>query len=100
MSANAIAELQQLLDREHAKVLRLEEKVRMQRHELEWHNKALRERNLQLDAMHWVWCDGPCKGGIHRWTEAKLTEELVAEAERNTRRLRTKLNSMKAKGRL
>lgn len=47
-----------------------------------------RERNLELDALHYVWCDGGCDGGVHRWTEDKITEELVLAAERNTWRLR------------
>src|ERR1700679_516098 len=42
----------------------------------------------QLDALHMVWCSGSCRGGVHRWTDEKVTGELVAIAERNTQRLR------------
>jgi len=45
-------------------------------------------RNRQLDALHYVWCDGGCKTGVHRWSGVPLTEEIVLEAEANTRRLR------------
>lgn len=48
------------------------------------------ERNRQLDALHFVWCDGGCSSGVHRYTDSgPLTEEVVASAERNTRRMRT-----------
>ena len=46
------------------------------------------KRNLELDALHYVWCDGGCEGGTHRWDGGKVTEEIVQAAERNTRRLR------------
>lgn len=54
-------------------------------------NNAL--RNKQLDALHFVWCNGGCRGGVHRWSENNVTEELVLEAERNTARLRTWLKN-------
>lgn len=56
-------------------------------------------RNRQLDALHLVWCDGGCGGGVHRYCGSKedITEELVAEAERNTRRLRSWLVNRTAK---
>lgn len=54
-------------------------------------------RNLQLDALHFVWCNGGCPTGVHRHTDAPVTEELVAEAERNTSRLRTWWENFKAK---
>ncbi len=50
-------------------------------------------RNKQLDALHFVWCNGGCSGGVHRWSENNVTEELVLEAERNTARLRTWLKN-------
>ena len=46
------------------------------------------ERNVSLDALRFVWCDGGCRSGVHRFTHGELTEEIVIEAERNTRRLR------------
>lgn len=45
-------------------------------------------KNRELDALHLVWCDGACPGGVHRWSDLIVTEELVAAAERNTKRLR------------
>jgi hypothetical protein len=45
-------------------------------------------KNRELDALHMVWCDGGCAGGVHRWTDVKVTRELVETAERNTRRLK------------
>ena len=61
------------------------------RRELRWLHENNRERNLELDALHYVWCDGGCRGGVHRWPcegRAEITEELVSLAERNTSRLR------------
>lgn len=53
--------------------------------------EALHNKNLELDAMHYVWCDGGCYGGIHRWshTPGEISEELVSRAEANVKRLRT-----------
>lgn len=58
-------------------------------------NNAL--RNKQLDALHFVWCNGGCSGGVHRWSENNVTEELVLEAERNTARLRTWLENKQSR---
>lgn len=53
-------------------------------------------KNLRLDAMAWVWCDGTCKGGVFRHDHSReLTEELVLIAERNVARLRHKLHNLK-----
>lgn len=51
---------------------------------------ALERKNRELDALHIVWCDGGCPGGVHRYQDADVlvTEELVKLAERNTERLR------------
>jgi len=49
---------------------------------------AIHRKNLQLSALYYVWCNGGCScmdGGFR----GEVTEELVAEAERNTGRLRT-----------
>ncbi len=45
------------------------------------------QRNLELDALHYVWCDGGCPGGTHRWAKNDLTAETVRFAVRNTQRL-------------
>jgi len=49
---------------------------------------ALERKNRELDALHYVWCDGGGATGTHRWTVQNITEEVVKEAERNTDRLR------------
>lgn len=69
-------------------IQQLEGKLRTLKRQVGWLQQALRERNVSLDAMHYVWCDGGCKGGTHRFTPGPITEEVVAEAERNTKRLR------------
>ena len=49
-------------------------------------------RNVALDALHFVWCDGGCNGGVHRYDGAgptAITLELVESAVRNTQRLVT-----------
>lgn len=65
------------------------EKVENQARHLGAQDAALARKNVALDALHYVWCDGGCAGGVHRYGEhPPLTEEIVAEAERNARRLR------------
>ena len=49
---------------------------------------VLERKNRELDALHYVWCDGGCPRGVHRWDDVLITRELVEAAERNTRRLR------------
>jgi hypothetical protein len=56
---------------------------------------AAERRNRDLDALHLVWCDGGCSSGVHRWSDGKITEELVQAAERNTQRLRRWYNAVK-----
>lgn len=51
-------------------------------------NDKLHRKNVKLDALHFVWCDGGCASGVHRFDHGELTEEIVAEAERNALRLR------------
>lgn len=67
---------------------RLREKVRMQASSIRQMQLVLERKNRELDALHLVWCDGGCPGGVHRWVDEKTTRELVEAAERNTRRLR------------
>lgn len=49
----------------------------------------LHEKNLELDALHYVWCSGGCAGGVHRYSDQgeKLTAEIVGRAVSNARRL-------------
>ena len=60
------------------------------RREIDHMRQVLERKNRQLDALHLVWCDGGCPGGVHRYQDEDVlvTEELVAAAERNTERLR------------
>jgi hypothetical protein len=71
------------------RIFSLEEKVRRQAHEIREMQLALERKNRELDALHYVWCDGGCERGIHRWSDALVTRDLVRTAERNTRRLRS-----------
>jgi hypothetical protein len=49
-----------------------------------------RLRNLELDALHYVWCDGGCRYGVHRFGEhPPLTADIVAAAERSVNRLKS-----------
>jgi hypothetical protein len=51
-------------------------------------NRNNHERNVALDALHYVWCSGGCEGGVHRFGDRPpLTEEIVHSALYNTRRL-------------
>lgn len=68
-----------------------------QSRELAHLNDVLARKNRELDALHYVWCSGACEGGTHRYG-GELTEEIVVEAERNTRRLRERWDAL-AKGR-
>lgn len=68
---------------------RLKDKNRHQARQITLLQESLRARNLDLDAMHFVWCDGGCPGGVHRFhTDLVLTEDMVERAERNAKRLR------------
>lgn len=46
------------------------------------------EKNLKLDALHYVWCSGGCEGGVHRWVPGKVTKDIVDQAERSVARLK------------
>ena len=58
---------------------------------------AVHRKTVELDALHMVWCDGGCPSGVHRYQDEDVlvTEEMVALAERNTRRLRSWFNTVK-----
>ena len=65
--------------------------------QINYKDNSLHEKNLKLDAMHYVWCNGGCDSGVHRWFKEELTEEIVKEAESNTARLRTWFRNYKHK---
>lgn len=54
---------------------------------------ALQRKNRELDALHYVWCDGGCEYGAHRWSPQSINEETVLTAELNTKRLRAWWNN-------
>ena len=45
-----------------------------------------RQRNLEMDALHYVWCDGDYMA-VHRWSEGEITQAIVDLAKHNTARL-------------
>lgn len=59
--------------------------------------EQLHHKNMQLDALHMVWCDGGCPSGVHRYQDqdVPITEEMVVMAERNTKRLRHWFDTVK-----
>ncbi len=67
----------------------LERKLKRVKEELTYLECKLHIKNKELDAMHYVWCDGGCETGTHRWVKELITEDIVKRAERNTRRLRS-----------
>lgn len=73
-----------------AENIRLVEQVRKLKKEFTEARKNNEERNRELDALHYIWCNGGCHGGAHRYCGSPddITEEIVAAAERNTTRLR------------
>lgn len=68
-------------------------KIRSQRDEIRRLNECLRIKNIELDALHYVWCTGGCKTGQHRWCSGVVTEDEMALAERNVLRLRTRYDN-------
>lgn len=75
---------------------RLKEKNRQQARQLTQMQACLGQKNLELDALHFVWCDGGCSGGVHRFLpDVVLTEEMLVRAERSVLRLRKWYNTAK-----
>lgn len=66
----------------------LRERARRQAADIRQMQLVLERKNRALDAMHYVWCDGGCARGVHRWTNTLVTREIVEAAERNAQRLR------------
>ena len=65
------------------------DKIKRQRREIRGMQLALERKNKELDALHFVWCSGGCRGGMHRFNDIELTDEIVEESIRNTNRLVT-----------
>ncbi len=74
--------------REQIEILKLKAKNNTLKRELSNALDNNHQRNLDLDALHYVWCDGGCRSGVHRFGDhPPLTAELIAAAIRNTERL-------------
>jgi hypothetical protein len=73
----------------------LRQKVKRLQAEIHSRNETLHEKNLELDALHYVWCDGGCIDGVHRYSDETFTEEVVLQAEYQARRLRRKWEVMR-----
>jgi hypothetical protein len=73
----------------------LKARNRAQAREIQRLNEVLAQKNLDLDALSFVWCDGGCPHGVHRYSETKLTLEMLERVERNTKRLRRWYNTVK-----
>lgn len=76
---------------------RLKEKNRRQASQITFMRESLEQKNRDLDAMSFVWCDGACTRGVHRYSDTILTEEMVQRVERNTKRLRQWYNGIRWK---
>ena len=77
-------------------VARQNKRIEALRQQISIKDESLHHKNLALDSMWYVWCDGGCSGKINSWKSApEITEELVLEAERNTKRLRTYWENLK-----
>ena len=55
------------------------EEIENLRRQLRHANERNHERNLQLDALNFVWCDGGCLKGTRRWQDDELTGEQAIE---------------------
>lgn len=64
-----------------------EDKIASLKYPVTLKDRALHARNVALDGMAWVWCDGGCHSGVFRFTDMKLTDEMLAMIQRNTSRL-------------
>ncbi len=60
-------------------------------------DRLLHEKNLELDAMHYIWCSGGCIDGAHRWDGGELTRETLARARRAVHRMGLWLDNRETK---
>ena len=77
-------------------VQRLREQVTNLRREVTHQRECLTVKNRQLDALHHVWCNGGCEGGVHRYDSqgaSAITEEVVRDAVHSVNRLVTWFNN-------
>jgi len=83
------------VERLQEEIKHLREHVARLKREVSYKDDCLHLKNIELDALHKVWCSGGCKGGVHRYHEEELTEQMVKLAEKNTERLRQWFESCK-----
>lgn len=94
----AFTSLAKVATEQGEQIKRLAETVERRGREIAAQNEALHRKNVQLDALHLVWCTGACEGGMHRYGDQfPLTPEIVAAARRNTERLERRLANLQAK---
>lgn len=80
---------------EAEEIAALRERMRRQSAQIREMQVVLERKNRELDALHYVWCDGGCPEGVHRWNPDLITEELVVNAERQAKRLRRWYSTVK-----
>lgn len=69
------------------KILEMIDQIEELRRQLSIQRDNNHARNLDLDALHYVWCNGGCDKGVHRWSSDEVTREIVDVAIRNVGRL-------------
>lgn len=81
-----LSELRRLQDENE----RQQDQIRELKRQLTFQRENNERRNRELDALHYVWCNGGCIGGVHRWSDRGegITQEIVDVAEQNTLRLK------------
>ena len=72
---------------------RLHAQVKVLKADITTKRDALERKNRELDALHYVWCNGGCESGTHRYAKDHPNEETVRSAVRNVNRLVTWFNN-------
>jgi hypothetical protein len=75
---------------------RLQTQVKTLRADITEKRVALERKNRELDSLHFVWCNGGCGGGVHRFDGKGpdgLNEETVRAAVHNVNRMVTYFNN-------
>jgi|SRR5688572_9886155 len=73
---------------DHPTIMDLRRKLKDRARTIQSMEQTLKEKTHMIDKLHYVWCSGGCKGGVHRYCKEPLTEEIVKLAESNAIRLR------------
>lgn len=86
--AEHVRQLQSEVAAAQSRAEKLREQVGNLRHELTIQRANNHERNVALDALRYVWCNGGCGGGVCRYShDVPVTQEVVDAAIENTGRL-------------